>query len=137
MVTLKALKSGHNKGTATVEAAFVFPVLLLLIFGAIHYGWLFMRANQIANAARQGVRAAIVDGDVTGAVAIVMTKAGLSTGDYVMSISPGYINFPAGDPVTVQVTVSTANSKIGLVNIPMLPTPTQLRASVTMAKEGP
>ena len=135
MVTLKTLKSGHNKGMATVEAAFVFPVLLLLIFGAIHYGWLFMRANQIANAARQGVRAAIVNRDVAGAVAFVMTKAGLSTGDYTMSTFN--IGALAGDPVTVEVTVQTANSKIGLINIPMLPTPTRLSASVTMAKEGP
>ena len=95
-----------------------------------------MRANQIANAARQGVRAAIVGRDGYDDVDVVMLSefVHLSTSDYTTSVSPTSVS--PGEPITVTVTVQTANSKIGLINIPMLPTPTQLRASVTMAKEG-
>ncbi len=137
MVTLKTRKSGRNKGLAVVEAALVFPLLLMLTFGAIHYGWLLMRVNQITNAARQGVRVAIRPNatwaDVEYAVANVMTNAGIS--EYNMSTSG--IGVPVGDEITVQLTVSTSDPEIGLIKIPLLPTPEELRASVTMAKEGP
>ena len=157
MVTLKTRKSGRNKGILTVEAALIFPVLLMVIFGAIYYSWLFMRAHQITNAARQGARAAIChgvtmaneDSVARNAVNGVMSSAwvGLSTSDYVMDppiitsgIDPSHYN------VTIRLTVSTANPKIGLGlgsvlgNMPRpfnLLTPPTLQASATMAKEGP
>ena len=43
-----------------VEAAIVFPILLMLTLGAIEYGWLFLNAQQVTNAARQGARIAIL-----------------------------------------------------------------------------
>jgi Flp pilus assembly protein TadG len=141
MVTLETRKSGRNKGTTTIEAAFIFPLLLMLTFGVIHYGWLFMRVNQITNAARQGVRVAICPGatvqNVTDAVNNVMSKAGISTGDYDMSTPTG-IDVSVGAPVTVQVE-NVPIAKISLVNIPFMPASTgNLKPiSVTMAKEGP
>jgi len=140
MVTLKTRKSGRNKGVVIVEAAFIFPLLLMLTFGAIHYGWLFMRLNQITNAARQGVRAAICGNDFEAAVDNVMLSpwVGLNRDDYDIIPPDNIGNAQSGDPMTVQVIVYTNNPKIGLINMPLLlPTPSQLRASVTMAKEGP
>ena len=144
MVTLKRRESGRNKGIATVEAAFVFSVLLLLTFGVIHYGWLFMRANQIANAAREGARIAIrpdaTDADVYNAIDRVFSNAGISGYDE-LEITSGFAVATPGTPITVKLKVSTGRSEIGLlVNLhsPLeLPTPEYLKASVTMAKEGP
>jgi Flp pilus assembly protein TadG len=124
------------KGLAIVEAALVFPVLLLLTFGVIHYGWLFLKAQQITNAARHGARVAIrpdaTATQVTTEIAILMTDAGISGYDppTITGISNG-----TGELVTVSLSVDIAN--VALMNTPLLPSPSTLGASVTMAKEGP
>ena len=124
------------RGVSTVEAALVFPVLLLLTFGVIHYGWLFLKAQQITNAARHGARVAILpyadEDQVAAAIALLMADAGISGYDdpNIMGIS----NAP-GESVTVSLSVDTAN--VALMDIPLLPNPSSLGASVTMAKEGP
>jgi len=124
------------KGVSTVEAALVFPVLLLLAFGVIHYGWLFLKVQQITNAARHGARVAILP-DATGAqvaaeIALLMTDAGISS--YDPPTITGISNSP-GESVTVSLSVDTAN--VALMDIPLLPNPSSIGASVTMAKEGP
>lgn len=123
------------KGLAIVEAALVFPVLLLLTFGVIHYGWLFLKAQQITNAARHGARVAIRPDatvtQVTNEIAILMADAGISGYDpTITGISSG-----TGGLVTVSLSVDIAN--VALMNTPLLPNPSTLGASVTMAKEGP
>ena len=137
MATLKMRKSGRKKGILTVEAALIFPFLLMLTFGAIHYGWLFMRANQITDAARRGVRVAICPDATAADVAYTVANAMSSAGISVYDMSSSGVGVSVGEEITVRLTVLTANPEIGLVNIPLLPTPSHLRASVTMAKEGP
>ena len=138
---VRTKKQTRYRGVATVEAAIVFPLLLLLTFGAIKYGWLFLKAQQITNAARHGARIAILPGvtvndDVLPAIQSLMAAAGINSGDYSVTISPA--DFPsaaAGDTVTIQVTVPCAN--IDIMQVPLLPSFENLGASVTMAKEGP
>ena len=52
-------------GAAAVEMALVLPLLLLLIFGIIEFGFIFNRKITIDHAAREGVRhlAIIANGD--------------------------------------------------------------------------
>lgn len=126
----------HYRGISTVEAALVFPVLLMLTLGIIHYGWLFLKAQQITHAARHGARIAILpdanDLDVEAAIDSLMADAGISgyeTG--ITGISGG-----RGAPVTVSLSVDVANVAL-FNNVPFLPDPNTLSASVTMAKEGP
>jgi Flp pilus assembly protein TadG len=132
---VKASKS-RFKGLALVETAIVFPLLLLLTLGVIQYSWLFLKAQQITNAARCGARVGIVGGDITGTVDTLMIAAGMS------KIKSGYtvssvLGSDSGDPVTVTVTVPDAK-KVALINAKnFLPLPASLHASVTMAKEGP
>jgi Flp pilus assembly protein TadG len=56
----RRLRKSARTGTTIVEAAFVLPLFLLLVLGAIEYGWLFFNVQQITNAARQGARVAIL-----------------------------------------------------------------------------
>ena len=132
---VKTQKKIRYRGVALVEAALVFPILLLLTFGAIEYGWLFLRAQQITNAARQGARVAIrpdaTVGDVEAVIASLMGAAEISYDPPTISD----INPEVGMPVTVSITVPCAN--IAIINIPLLPLPENLGASVTMSKEGP
>ncbi len=45
-----------QRGAALVEAAIVMPLLLMLIFGMIEFGFLFKDSLTVANAARAGAR---------------------------------------------------------------------------------
>ena len=132
---IKASKS-RFKGAAVVETAIVFPVLLLLTLGVIQYSWLFLKAQQITNAARCGARAAVLPDATTGSVGLAVTNAlaasGMTVGAPVItpSIDPG-----VGYDVTVRLTSTSSVSLLG--DVSFLPTPTELHASVTMAKEGP
>ncbi len=137
----KALKSRFT-GAAIVEMAVVLPLLFLLVFGIIQYGWLFLKIQQMTNAARSGARVGVVgdniteiSANVTATVDKVMADSGLSASGY--QVIPD-LSVSSGDPVTVTVFIPDAQ-KIALINAPeLLPVPAKgLKASVTMAKEGP
>jgi Flp pilus assembly protein TadG len=44
-------KKGFRRGLETVEAAIMLPLVMLITFGALKYGWLFLKAQQINNVA--------------------------------------------------------------------------------------
>jgi Flp pilus assembly protein TadG len=132
----------YRRGTAVVEAAIVFPLLLLLTLGAIEYGWLFYNIQQITNAARQGARTAAVlngtvaegEGAIDGALSHTVVAAAPS---FSRKVEPNTI--AAGGTIiqTVEATVSVDTSDIDFVRAPSLfPVPTRLRAVVKMAREG-
>jgi len=134
---VKMQKRTRCKGVVAVEAAFVFPLLLLLTLGVIEYGWLFLKMQEITNAARHGARQAIRP-DAIGAVvetevAEVMVDAGMP--DHTITFSTDDLpSVPVGEAVTVTVMVEA--EKIAIIKSPFLPLPAELQASVTMAKEG-
>src|SRR5947199_10835908 len=74
----------RRRGSAVLDAALVFPILLSLTFGAIEYGYYFFIKNTLQGAAREGCRSGIVlnndNTDVTTAVASYLKAAGLNTG---------------------------------------------------------
>lgn len=135
-------KEGYRRGAAAVELALVLPLMLLVSFGAIKYGWLFLKAQQITNAARYGARVASRAGsapiDVENAISNLMTAAGMSTSGYNVTITlqdcPTWEDLEVGDPITVEVTVPGAN--VDIMDVPLFPPVGNIGASVTMAKEG-
>jgi Flp pilus assembly protein TadG len=50
-----------EKGNSIVEFALTLPILLLVIFGVIHFGRAIMTTNILYTAAREGARAAAID----------------------------------------------------------------------------
>jgi Flp pilus assembly protein TadG len=54
-----------TKGQALVEMAIVIVLLFLLVFGIFQFGWLMYIKNTLNNAARAGVRQAIVTPSLT------------------------------------------------------------------------
>lgn len=48
------------RGAAVVEFAVVLPLLLLILFGIIEYGWIFMVRQTLTSAAREGCRVAVL-----------------------------------------------------------------------------
>jgi Flp pilus assembly protein TadG len=54
------VKWRSQKGTAAVEFAIILPILILLVFGIIEFGFLFYDKAVITNASREGCRTGIV-----------------------------------------------------------------------------
>ena len=100
---------------------------------------MFLKAHQITNAARSGCRVAIrphaTAQDVIDKVTSLMATAGI-TGETVTIIPTDITleNVGVGGTVEVEITVPWMN--MAIINLPILPKPTNLQASVTMAKEG-
>lgn len=53
-------KREENKGATVVEFALIAPIMLLVLFGIIEYGIIFMQVHLVENAAREGVRRGVV-----------------------------------------------------------------------------
>ena len=131
-------RRSNRRAVALMEMALVLPLLVLFLFGMMEYGWIFLNMQQITTAARHGARMGVkpdaTSGDVTAAVASVMSSAGLGGSGYTVSFSdPG--GLATGAELRVTVVVTYAN--IELTGIPVIPVPATLRSGVSMAKEGP
>ncbi|MFT4263193.1 MAG: TadE/TadG family type IV pilus assembly protein [Nocardioides sp.] len=58
--TVRARRTARaTRGAAAVEFAFVVPILLLLVFGLICYGYMFSFRQNLSQAASEGARAAV------------------------------------------------------------------------------
>jgi hypothetical protein len=49
-------RTNNEHGAAAVEMALVLPILLLLVFGIIEFGFIFNRYISVTHSAREGVR---------------------------------------------------------------------------------
>ena len=133
-------KNKSRRGTTIVETAIVLPLLLILSFGIIKYGWLFLKSQQITNAARQVARVAIRPDDRSSEASAMFTalmdNAGITGA--VLTVTPDYEFQSAGGIVTVKVVVDTAKVDILKLEGPYLglPAPAELGAEVIMSKEG-
>jgi TadE-like protein len=134
-------RTGKRRGLAAVEAALVLPVFVLLVFGLLEYGWMFMKVQQVQGAARSGVRAGVRQGatnaDVLNAITTTMANGGLSGSGYTWTATPPNVAVVLpGAAIAVSVTVPYQNG-IWLTHIPFIPVPGNLVGTATMAKEGP
>ncbi len=59
-MTSRTTMRSSEAGQDLVEYALILPLLLLLIFGMVEFSLVYLDYNTIANAAREGARAAIV-----------------------------------------------------------------------------
>lgn len=152
----------RRRGNALVSAAMMFPLLLFITFGMLEFGWLYVKKQQITNAARSGARvgarADAISTDIDAAVAAIMSQAGIT--GYTVTITPLDVTTLArGQILTVKVEVSYNDSNelldIGegaspppappppegeapeAPNYFPLPLPDTIQATVSMAREGP
>jgi Flp pilus assembly protein TadG len=61
----------REDGASAVEFALVAPLLILLLFGVINFGFLFSEQLSLNNSVRQGARAAVVAGSGTTCAGVV------------------------------------------------------------------
>jgi Flp pilus assembly protein TadG len=128
------------RGTALVEMAIVLLLLMLLTLGAIEYGWMFLKQEQLTNAARQASRLAstpdATTAQVTSQITTAMSSYGMGSTGYTTTLTPTNIG-TATRGQTVTVKISVAYNKVGITNFSLLPMPTTLSATLSMEKEGP
>ena len=61
-----AIPTGRERGSTLIEFALVGLLFLILLLSFVEFGRMLLVYNSVANAARAGVRYAIVNGDAGG-----------------------------------------------------------------------
>lgn len=129
-------RSPHRRrGIASLEFVLILPVLLVLLFGVIEYGWMLAKQGELVNATREGARVGArtdsTPADIQDTVDTRLAQAGIT--GYTTNITPGS---ERGDIVTVSVSVPYSGG-LELTGLSFIPVPGQLSAEVSMNKEGP
>ena len=128
----------QRQGASTVEFAVVAPVFFLLVFGMIEYGRMVMVQQIIVNSAREGCRAAVLDGSTTSGVKTTVITA-MASGNITITTSNVTVspdppsNAEFGDPVTVTVTVPF--NQVSWLPSPMYLGVKSMTAATTMRRE--
>jgi Flp pilus assembly protein TadG len=135
-----ALLRTKRRGAAAIETALVLPLVLLVTFGVIEYGWLLLKSQQISNACRHGARIGARYGSsaatITAAVQSSLNTAGLGTSGFTLTLTPSDpMTLASGDALTVHLLIPYAN--VGALGLPLIPVPTNLQSTVVIAREGP
>ena len=115
-----------QRGSPAVEFAIIAPVLMLLVFGIVQFGFAFYTYNEMFNGAREGARRLAV-----GATMDVARERALE----VMVLDRNYLfpePTPDADEVTMTITLPLSEAMI--VSVLLLPD-FDLTATVTMHKE--
>ena len=60
MATLRTARVSTDRGQAVIELALTLPLLLLVVFGIIDFGFMFQRYEAVTNAAREGARLGVL-----------------------------------------------------------------------------
>jgi Flp pilus assembly protein TadG len=118
----------REAGAAAVEFGLILPLLLILLLGIMDYGYLFFVQLSVTNAAREGARAGITQGDTS----LAQTKAQTATQNYLTSIgiTPGAVTATLSCP-TLTVTINKPFTAL----IGFVPVPSNVHASAAMRWE--
>ena len=120
-----------ERGAAAVEMALVLPVLILFIGGIVDFGRAYFTQVVLANAAREGARAAIVLADPVARSNAALT--GIPAADQqapVVTPSTGCTGITP--PLQVSVKASAGFRYIFLGYIPGITNPTTLSSTAVM-----
>jgi Flp pilus assembly protein TadG len=71
-------KARSERGAAAVEFALVMPLLFLLVFGIIEFGFIFQKELSVTHAAREGVRVYALNGSASAAKTFAESASGLT-----------------------------------------------------------
>lgn len=103
----------EDDGASAVEFALVLPVFLLILFGTIQFGYLFVVNNAMTNAAREGARALAV-GQVAPAAAEAVTTQALAGWGLGFAVDSEVLTDPEGrDEVVLRVTLPMGEVAFG------------------------
>ena len=146
---VRITKYKRRRATAAVEAAMMLPLIMLMTFALIKYGWLYVKVQQINNAARHGARVAcradsdngIVETEIAALMAHVWPSGEGADPPpenwYSVTFEPSDVNgLPTGTIMTITITVSYAGTPLDIISMPLVPVPGTIAGTASMAKEG-
>ncbi|NOS99729.1 MAG: pilus assembly protein [Phycisphaerales bacterium] len=126
--------AGRKRGAALVEFAVVLPLLLVLLFGIIEFGWVFMVRQSLSSAAREGCRMAVLktatQAMVQERVREVMAPTGFAEG------TSWNMDLSAIDDALQTVTVTIPINDVALTGGFILHGGYDLSGTCSMRKEG-
>jgi Flp pilus assembly protein TadG len=136
-------KRRSEAGTTVVEAAFVFPVMLLLLFGIGEFGVAFTQWNSLTNAAREGARMGVVfrapcddtGGVITNSVITTVETFANSSGIDPTNITTTVTGVCTGTGTPLTVTASFPYNYIALDALAGLAPTANLTARTVMRNE--
>ena len=135
------LRSAMNSrlGGETVEAAIVLPLVLVVVFAGMEFGWLVLRGVQLDAAARAGSREAALSGSTASSVQLAVDTSLSSSGIDVYQVEIDPADPEIAEPGTpVRVDVSADYSEVGLLGLGnLMPLPERITGTSSMLKEDP
>jgi Flp pilus assembly protein TadG len=145
ITTLPTRTRMRRRGSAVLDAALVFPILLSLTFGCIEFGHYFYVKHTLQGAAREGARAAAMPGstnsDVTTAVNSSMNAAGIIAANYTTKVRNStdtadltVASTTAGTAILVKVQCTWGT--VGLRPLGLIGSAKTVVGMTTMRKEG-
>jgi len=147
---MKKVCPSRRRGATLVEAAFVLPVLLVILLGILEFGWYARNQLTVANATREGARAASIgrtQNEVRTRVINTARPIAVTSGEISLQYSTNsggsYTNFPSDDttrspsqngvPAGTLLRVSIDVPHRRLINLPI--TPARIITQVSMVRE--
>ncbi|HNQ21695.1 MAG TPA: pilus assembly protein [Phycisphaerae bacterium] len=120
------------RGGAVVEFAVVLPLLLMLLFGIIECGWVFMMRQTIQNAAREGCRVAVLqtatEGEISARINELLNAAGMTTHSITLQHADGLTT--CDESVSITIAYDDVSLVGGILTLDTL------EGTCTMRKEG-
>jgi Flp pilus assembly protein TadG len=123
-------RNQKRRGAAMVEMALVLPIFVTVVLGIVEFGRAMMVAQMCTNAAREGVRLAVLDSSTNAEVEqavkdLMVSSAGVSAGNVTATITitpaagnpnPGNNLSQAGTRDLVRVRVSVPFDQVAYVS---------------------
>ena len=125
------------RGAESIEVALALPLVLIVVFSGLEYGWLMVRTVQVDHAARVGARQAALSGstaeDVTGRVNLTLQNSGIRNAS--ITVTPS--DLAAAEPGTeVKVEVQVSYTDVRLVGLSaLMPLPDSVSGRASMVRE--
>jgi Flp pilus assembly protein TadG len=90
-IRARFIPDGSERGAVLVEAAFVFPVFILLLFGMIEFGFVFKDSLTLSSMVQAGVRTGAEAGNSTGPSADYEILSALEAADNSLGSTINYV----------------------------------------------
>ncbi len=101
-------KTKDERGSSSVEFALVLPALMLVLFGIVEFGRMFMVHQMLGSAAREGARVASMPGADNSAVLEAINEELVSAGltaDTCQFTPSDVTTASRNDPITIRVQI--------------------------------
>jgi len=126
----------NERGAVLIEAAFILPIVIILLFGVVSYGIWFMAAHSVQQAANEGARAVLagIDEDDRQAIVEDVVNDGVLSAGTVDADKVTVATSLEGNVYTVAVSYDFSVSAILSANlIPMPASPITRQARVRLS----